>query len=198
MSPDHPDFKVKKPRPVWERCELDTNESWPYFKAYRDTDSGVRTLERVRFSPSQDVRRPLNRQAAPTLETLHRWYREGQWASRISAYDAHLDEVQQEEREALARHGGAKLAAEQMAILQKAADVIRVEIEKLLESAGSNDFSNLKPSELVRLMDLVFKYQRLHAGQATEHVKVQATDLSKLSPDEVRQMLALQKKAEGE
>lgn len=197
MSPESPGYKEKKPRPVWERNGQDTNESWPYFKAYRDTSSGVRTLERVRFSPAEDVRRPINRSQAPTLEQMHRWHAEGQWGPRVAAFDAHMDSLQNEEREAIVRHGGAKLAAEHMAMLQVAQDLIKAELQKLLEEAKNSDFPKMKPNEITRLMTEYLKFSRLIDGKPTEKIETHF-DLSGLSADELRTMRELQAKVEKE
>lgn len=197
MTPESPGFREKKPRPVWERGEADSNESWPYFKAYRDLSSGVRTLARVRFSPSEDVRRPVNRSAAPTLEQMHRWYTEARWADRVAAFDAHMDSLQNEEREALVRHGGAKLAAEHIALLQDARDLIVAELQKLLEASKAGDFPAMKPNEITRLMTEYMKFSRLIDGKPTEKIE-NHFDLSGLSVEELRELQKLQAKVERE
>lgn len=188
LDKTHPDYKVLKPRPVWERNAQDTNESWPYYKAYRDYRSGVRTLEEARQSPSEDVRRPLTRQGMPTIEQMHRWHSEGQWAMRVAAFDAHLDELQNEERELLFRQAGAiqgsAMAAEHLATLQTTLDIARDQQRKILEAVRSADFATMKPIEVLKYLETAVKLQRLIAGEATERVE-ETTDLDCLSDEEL-------------
>ena len=164
---------------------MDTDQSWPYFVAYRNITSGARTLARVRHEPSTDVKRPVLRGESPTIEKLSQWYLDQSWHDRVTAYDNHMDEVFQQEREALVRQGGARLAAEQMALLQTGKDAVEIELEKLLALAKDSEHAALKPGELVKLMETVLKYQRLVAGESTEIVE-EKRDLSDMSDDELK------------
>jgi hypothetical protein len=121
---------------------------------------------------------------SPTLEKLSQWYLDQSWHDRVQAYDTHMDSVFQEEREALARLGGRKLAAEQMALLQTGKDAVEIELEKLLALARDSEHAALKPGELVKLMETVLKYQRLVAGESTEVVE-ERSDLSDMSDEEL-------------
>lgn len=184
MGPEYPSYKQKRPRPIWERGPLDTDQSWPYFVAYRNITSGARTLARIKNEPSNDVKRPVLRGESPTLEKLSQWYLDQSWHDRVQAYDTHMDSVFQEEREALARLGGRKLAAEQMALLQTGKDAVEIELEKLLALARDSEHAALKPGELVKLMETVLKYQRLVAGESTEVIE-ERSDLSDMSDEEL-------------
>jgi hypothetical protein len=121
---------------------------------------------------------------SPTLEKLSQWYLDQSWHDRVQAYDTHMDSVFQEEREALARLGGRKLAAEQMALLQTGKDAVEIELEKLLALARDSEHAALKPGELVKLMETVLKYQRLVAGESTEVIE-ERSDLSDMSDEEL-------------
>jgi hypothetical protein len=120
---------------------------------------------------------------SPTLDQLQTWYREHLWGERIAEYDRHTDEIEQGELELLARKSGAKKAAERQALLQPAADLVIVELQKALAQAQANDFAGFKPNELARLLDVVLKAKRLEDGESTEVVE-ERMDLSHLSPEE--------------
>lgn len=183
MGPGHPGYKVPKPRPVWERNGQDTDQSWPYFKAYRDLVGGVRTLARVQHNPSDVRGGPPSRQNSPTLDQLQTWLAEHSWGDRVAEYDRHMDGVEQGELELLARKSGSKKAAERQALLQPATDLVIVELQKALATAQANDFTGFKVNELARFFDVVLKAKRLEDGESTEVVE-ERMDLSHLSPEE--------------
>lgn len=187
------------PRALWERQPCDTNASFPYFKAYRDTPSGVkRTLERVRFRPAE-TRHAVPRDQAPTLQELTQWYVEHNWRERVEAYDLFLDSVHTDEIKAASLETARDLAARHKAMLQRGYELAVSQLDAFLRKMESSPDGEaiMKPSELNKLVEVVVKYERLVQGEATERTE-EKTDLSKLSPDELRQYLALVKKTEAE
>lgn len=183
-------------RQPWERSDkLDTNETWPYFKAYRDARKGTRRLEVIRYSPATDVRNPIDRTKAPPLSTIHQWAKDGFWVERVAAYDSYLDDLQRTETEAALAVSAQDMAAERRHILGQGLELVKDQLAKFFAQASASDFASLKPGELVKLMEWVSRNSRLEAGEATEKVEVHQ-DLSSLSDEELNQLYELQKKIE--
>jgi len=146
---------------------LDTPESWPYFKAYRDA-RGSRALGRIRFSVWDRGARVTA--TAPTMATMAEWYRRGRWAERAAAWDAHLDEITREEREIAARLTVADMEARHRQIFALQTHIITRELEKLAGEVERED-PILKPQHLVQAINSLVKEERLHYGKATERVE---------------------------
>lgn len=184
------------PRPLWERQPCDTNASWPYFKAYRDIPPGIkRTLASVRFRPAQ-TNHHVPRDQAPTLQELNQWCIDHNWIERVAEYDKHLDHVHTQEVEGLVTESGRELAAKHLAMLQDAYQLAVEELQKFLRQSETLDAApTLKMGDLNKLMENVVKLQRLVKGETTDSHEVRA-DLSKLSPEQLRQYLELVKLTE--
>jgi len=156
----------KPPRPWDYNPELDTPESFPYFKAYRNA-KGSRSLQRVRFSVWERGARPG---VAPTMEKMAEWYKAGKWSERAAAWDGYLDQIHQEERECLERQTAEEMALRHRRILGLQTHVVEREWEKLAGDVERED-NILKPRELVSATDSLIKNERLHHGEATERVE---------------------------
>lgn len=178
----------KHPRPLWERQPQDSNESWPYFRAYRDL-TGTRQLRRVRLA--------VTGATAPPMEQLKEWYDAHGWKERVAAYDAHMDALFQEEKEALLKQSARDMAAEHLAIVQDAAEIAQRGLEALVQAARENEAVGLlKPGELIKLMEAAIKLGRLVKGEATERGESKSTlDFSGHTVQELRQLAALRDKA---
>jgi uncharacterized protein (DUF1778 family) len=174
------------PRPLWERQPYDTNESWPFFKAYRDLQGGARSLRRVRMSSGG---------MATTLAELKGWYDAHNWKERVAAYDTHMDAILSEEKETLLKHAAKESTTEHLELLQDAAELAKRELEKLLQASRETAAHGLlKPAELVKLMETAIKLGRLVNDKPTEVVE-ERTNLDNLTPEELLQLHALTKKA---
>lgn len=160
----------------WERQEFDQDEEFQAFVQYRD----------------QMAPRRL-RGLGPTAKVAM-WYRDFNWQSRIAAYDTWIDSIFLKERaEALGR--AAKKQAEDLALtLGDAHEFLNMELNKFLQSTKKHsDVNQLRPHEMVRLLEQVVKLKRLVAGESTENPGP-GVDLSKLSLDELRALEALHRK----
>ncbi len=162
------------PRPQWERQPCDTNESWPFFKAYRDL-KGPRRLDRVRLAAGG---------VAVTMQQLREWFTDHNWAERVKAFDAAMDAVVQEEREAELRQGAREMAADHLALVRDTLELASSELAKLVQSSRESAAHGLlKPAEVLKFVDAAVKLGRLVKGETTENVGV-STDLSPLNPEE--------------
>lgn len=171
---------------MWERQDCDTNESWPFFKAYRDS-KGTRRLERVRLTGGN---------VAAPLHDLNRWFHDHRWAERVKAYDMALDAIVQEEKEAILRKSAKEMAADHLALVQDAHELASAELSKLIQASRENTMHGLlKPGELIKLIDAAVKLGRLVKGESTENVAVTDGDLDPLSPAEEAAYEALKKRA---
>lgn len=167
----------------WGRLACDTDESWLAFVAYRD-GRPPRRLRSVCCAPVLDVQR---------------WYIEHGWRERVSAYDAHLDTVMREERETVLRQKTQEIAAEHMAVLANARQICDLEISRILETTRNCKGPNvvMKTGELIKLMELVIKMERLVRDQTTENLGT-GIDLSKLTDEELEEYQRLLKKTDGD
>jgi hypothetical protein len=174
-----------KPKP-WEFTEgLDTPESWPFFKAYRDA-KGSRALSRVRYCGWENGARI----GVPTLAQMVEWYRTQNWAKRASKYDGHMDSVAQEERELIARKSAADAELAHKRLLDTLGQTAQIEADKALGKAASTDEATMRTGDLTKLTQAVISGERLIHGQVTErHENV--IDVEALSPEERAVLLKL-------
>ena len=161
---------------LWDRQAVDTDESWPFFQAYRDQNP-PRRLEPVRCTPKGAV--------SPAVDKLRAWYRDHGWRDRVAAYDAHVDGIIQEEREDRLREDVRAMTARHLAILQDAGELVADQLAKYLRSARESDMHGLlKPNEIAKIMDLTVKLERLTRGESTERIEADV-DLTSLSDEEL-------------
>lgn len=162
----------------WERQEDETDESWAAFRNYRD----MLPPRRFRSAAARDV------------TTLQRWYNDFRWKARALAYDRWADKCRLDERAAILKQGEEERTARQLGVLLDAEDLAASELRKLLAVANENQGAGLiKPTDLVKLLELSVKYQRLLRGEATERVDT-GPDMSKLSLEELEILKALEEK----
>jgi hypothetical protein len=172
----------------WDRQPTDTDEQFLWFVAYRDAIP-PRALGRIR-APGGTVR--------PPLQVLLEWANAGHWTDRVAAWDQHLDTLRQRERESAAGAAGRQVAEEQEAALtQDLLDLAHRELDKLLMTSISTPAETLRPGEVNRMIENVVKLRRLQRGESTEQIKTDGVDLSGLTVEELRQLVALKNKARG-
>ncbi len=83
-----------------------------------------------------------------------------------------------------------------MAIVQDAAELITIEVRKLLRLAEQREEPVLQARELSRLVKEVVMLERLITGSSTDNVAVSGDfKLSRLSIDEIETLRALEAKA---
>ncbi len=117
------------------------------------------------------------------LDDLVRWRDECAWIERAFAIDAGRRTVGERD----GRH---------LAIVQDTAELVTLEVRKLLRKAEAHDEPVLEVKELVKLMKDVVTLERLITGGSTENVAVAAEfDLSRLTMDEIETMRMLEEKA---
>lgn len=165
----------------WDRQPCDTEDSWAAFKRYRD---------------STPPRKALRLSGATSYEQTARWLRENRWVERVRDYDNHLESIRAEETTAALRISARDAAAKHFRILHDMGDLAAREVEKLLKASKAGDaIGLLKPNEITALVDAVLKFDRLVRELPTEIVDVKpSADLSKLSPEDLRQLMELQRK----
>lgn len=159
---------------VWDRLPCDNEESWQAFVSYRD------------HVPPRRIRAV----AYGTARQVQEWYQANGWKERVVAYDQHMDSIVREERETILRQKTQDVAAEHMAALALARQIVDTELARILSvTKGGENGSHapsavLKPAEVIKLMEVVIKYDRLVRDQSTSNTSEVGPDLEKLSPEE--------------
>jgi len=159
----------------FERQPCDTDESFAAFCRFRD----------------QALPRQLAGVANVAPHYVRQWHSGNAWAARVAAFDSYMDAVRIEEREAIVRETSREISIKPMALLKTAGEIAQKELLKTLRASELSGSSGvLKPNELVRLMEITIKYDRLVRGETTENI---ATDVSLdgLSEDQIDLLLTL-------
>ena len=181
----------------WDRIPGETPREYQKFCAYRDMNSSdipirKRSLQR------------LAKELGLSLDHLKKLSAKNDWVSRAAAYDEYLDELAREQNEAeiIKMRKNHALLASQM--ITKAAKRLLTMPEEEITAA-----------DLVRLVDVGVKIERLSRGESTENkqisgettlkhtgaVTVKATNelnLSDLSDEELAQLEGLLEKLHPE
>ena len=161
----------------WERSKTETDEQWAAFRNYRN----MLFPRRIASAACKD------------LVLLRQWSTDHDWLRRAAAYDRHVDAMIQTEKQNVLKNTEADRTARQLAVLLDAQDLAAGELRKLLAAAAENEgIGLLKPTDVVKLMQLAITSSRLIRGEATERVEVQ--DLSKLTDAELTALEALEEK----
>jgi hypothetical protein len=162
----------------WDRQAGDTDESFLWFQAYRDA-TPPRRLDRVRTAVPGKV--------APPLQALLEWHQAGCWADRASAWDAHLDEIRQAEREDAVRAGArAQADADEQTLVRDLRELALREVDKLVRTSVASDAETLRPGVILKLAELGIKLGRLQRGESTENTAT-SVDLSGVSTEALRE-----------
>ncbi len=109
----------------------------------------------------------------------------------------HMDEIRTAERAAVEKLTAHEVALAHMTTLHDFQSVVMLEVDKFLKACQGTDMPVLKPGELVKMMDLVVKYQRLIQGQTTEKIDT-SIDVSKVSVEDMLKMQEILAKAAQE
>lgn len=125
------------------------------------------------------------------------WRREYEWDLRFAEYDRSLFETREESYWESLKVTAGQAGAEHGIILNGARNLLFRELAKLLEDSKSSKLPIMKIGEFSKLLSETVKLDRLIRDQTTEHTEVQTSaDLSRLTPDELRDILRLLAKAE--
>ena len=193
--------KDQQDRELWERQPGETANTFGYFVIYRDmrypkaTDGTAVTDGTVPYT-----KRSLRKVAEITgvdLRQIMRHNEKGSWQKRVEAYDAHVDRTVREANEAAIR----KMTQEHALLAQQ---MIRKATKRLLTIPEDQ----ISAAELVRMVDVAVKVERLSRGESTENQAVThngevevkretGLDLSGLSNEELEQFEQLIAKING-
>lgn len=164
---------------VWERLPTDDEDAWAAFVRYRN----------------QEPPRRLERFGRATQQQMFEWFSVHDWHNRVMAWDNHISSVRQREIDGAHGADARAVAARQIHVLNDMLEIVEREIFELRETMRERKTHGLlRPGDISKWVDLIVKYQRLNAGQATERVDV---DLSNLTLEQLRQLGELEQAARG-
>lgn len=149
-------------RELWEQQPGETATAFAHFCLYRDMRyPKAASGEAVTDGTIPYEKRSLRRVAAQldmNFRTIARQSEAGAWQKRVEAYDAYVDRIVREANEAAIRkmHGEHALLAQQM---------IRKATKRLL----SIPETEISAAELVRMVDVAVRVERLSRGESTEN-----------------------------
>jgi hypothetical protein len=121
---------------------------------------------------------------APSLRTLYGWSSRYRWGDRIVALERKARAIDEEEQVEAIREMNRRHSKEAVAVQQKA-----------LQRLQSMDPDEMKPGDVLRAIWTGVRIERLSRGEATERVEseaeigVKGVDLSRLTEDELRELL---------
>lgn len=201
-------------RELWEQQEGESSTAFTHFVVYRDmrypkttkqikdADGNVKktTTETVMDGTVPYEKRSLRKVAAAlgmNFRTIARQSEAWEWVKRCEAYDAYVDRSIREANEAAIR----KMNQEHALLAQQ---MIRKATRRLLHMPDDQ----ISAAELVRMVDVAVKVERLSRGESTENQAVThngevevkkdaALDLSGLSNEELDQFEQLLEKING-
>lgn len=181
----------------WERIPGETSREYQKFCAYRDMNSSDKPIRK------RSLQR-LAKELGLSLDHLKKLSTKNDWVSRAAAYDEYLDELAREQNEAeiIKMRKNHALLASQM--ITKAAKRLLTMPEEEITAA-----------DLVRLVDVGVKIERLSRGESTENRQISgeakvihqgevtvknpmSLDLSRLSDEELSNLEQLLEKLHPE
>ena len=181
----------------WERIPGETSREYQKFCAYRDMNSSDKPIRK------RSLQR-LAKELGLSLDHLKKLSAKNDWVSRAAAYDEYLDELAREQNEAeiIKMRKNHALLASQM--ITKAAKRLLTMPEEEITAA-----------DLVRLVDVGVKIERLSRGESTENRQIsgeakvihqgeitvknpQNLDLSRLTDEELNELEQLLEKLHSE
>lgn len=196
-------------RELWEQQEGESSTAFTHFVVYRDMRYPKVTKTAADKTTTTDVvmdgtvpyeKRSLRKVAAAlgmNFRTIARQSETWEWVKRCEAYDAYVDRSIREANEAAIR----KMNQEHALLAQQ---MIRKATRRLLKMPEEQ----ISAAELVRMVDVAVKVERLSRGESTENQAVThngevevkkdaALDLSGLSNEELDQFEQLLEKING-
>lgn len=181
----------------WERIPWETSREYQKFCAYRDMNSSDKPIRK------RSLQR-LAKELGLSLDHLKKLSAKNDWVSRAAAYDEYLDELAREQNEAeiIKMRKNHALLASQM--ITKAAKRLLTMPEEEITAA-----------DLVRLVDVGVKIERLSRGESTENRQISGEakvihqgevtvknqmnlDLSRLTDEELSELEQLLEKLHSE
>ena len=181
----------------WERIPGETPREYQKFCAYRDMNTADRPI-RTRSLPK------LAKEIGFSLDHLKKLSAKNNWVERAAAYDSYLEELAREQNEAeiIKMRKNHALLASQM--ITKAAKRLLTMPEEEITAA-----------DLVRLVDVGVKIERLSRGESTENRQISGEakvihqgevavknqmnlDLSRLTDEELSELEQLLEKLHSE
>lgn len=163
----------------WTRQEDETSPAFEAFVGYRDMGSR-------RSVPA------LARQMDCHTRHLFEWSKKFQWPKRCHAWEAHLDKAacatQVAEIIAMKKRQ-IRLALHMQGLAKEALDLLNEQLDKAREE-GKSVKSVITADNIVRMIDVGSKLERLNHDEPSRITKVQDEDFSHLSLDD---MLLLRK-----
>lgn len=181
----------------WERIPGETSREYQKFCAYRDMNSSDKPIRK------RSLQR-LAKELGLSLDHLKKLSTKNDWVSRAAAYDEYLDELAREQNEAeiIKMRKNHALLASQM--ITKAAKRLLTMPEEEITAA-----------DLVRLVDVGVKIERLSRGESTENRQISGEakvihqgevtvknqmnlDLSRLTDEELSELEQLLEKLHSE
>ena len=181
----------------WERIPGETSREYQKFCAYRDMNSSDKPIRK------RSLQR-LAKELGLSLDHLKKLSAKNDWVSRAAAYDEYLDELAREQNEAeiIKMRKNHALLASQM--ITKAAKRLLTMPEEEITAA-----------DLVRLVDVGVKIERLSRGESTENRQISGEakvihqgevtvknqmnlDLSRLTDEELSELEQLLEKLHSE
>ena len=189
-------------RELWEQQPGENSNVFGYFVLYRDMryPKVPATGEAVMDGSVPYERRSLRKVATMlgmNFRTIARHSEAGEWQKRVEAYDAYIDRTIRESNEAAIR----KMNKEHALLAQQ---MIRKATKRLLKIPEEQ----ISAAELVRMVDVAVKVERLSRGEATENQAVThngevevkhetSLDLSGLTNEELDQFERLLEKIDS-
>ena len=156
-------------REIWEKHPWESDKSFAGFTAYRDLGlyrTLVSATERLGKTPSY-------------VKVMEAWSKKFRWRERVNAYDMHLDKAQRDAEvdELVAmRKRHIQLAVHLQGL---GATELQKWLKKAKESKGS---VTVTPDQVLKLVEVGVKLERLNRGEATAIVK---NDMEIKTPEEM-------------
>ncbi len=166
---------------LWDRQPFDSERQWAAYRVYL-MQPMPRSVER------------LHKTTGIPLGTLTLWSKKNHWVNRALVLDNHIHNTWTEKVETYIEKRAEDYVDRHAAVLTDAFTLLQTELKKYLEvSQGSDMPGLLRPSDLIRLMEVTVKLERLHYGESTENI-ASKVDLSGLTIEQLRDLKELNSK----
>lgn len=177
--------KTAEPAELWERQPYEGPQAFKAFAAYRDSgiDGKRRSLQKTAESLTKRDGQPYS------VGTLKEWSRKHNWQIRVDAFDQEMDRQVQDE-----------LRRGRTAMLKNHVDITQIMLKKALKAIQRIPDDSLTAQDVVRLVDVAAKLERISRGEATERTEGKQTIAGEVRTDAVLELqnLDLSKLTNGE
>lgn len=163
-------------RPIYTRLDGETGKAFEAFRIYRDMGD-KRSIAKVGI------------ELGKSDKLLERWSSKYSWVERATSWDEHLDQVARSEaekakREMVKRHIKLSIA------LQGIGAVKLTEWQKQIQAwqldPEHNELPALSPSDILRLLELGIRIERLSRGEPSEVVDMREITYKFIPPRIIR------------